>query len=1287
MKKSVKILISFLALFLLFGCTISAADVLPGDLNGDGKTNSADAIYLLRHTILPESYLINQSGDMNGDGETNSVDAVYLLRHTILPEDYPLKPAPDCEHRIVTDAAVAPTCSAPGLTEGKHCEICMTVFVRQEIIDPLPHNFKKAVCTVCGAKAEISEGLAYTLSPDGAYYIVTGIGECLDRCVVIPETYRGLPVKAIGDNAFAEHYQLSEVVLPDGLAQIGRNAFSITGLSYISIPESVTQIREGAFYACPSLTEITLPSGLSELCDELFLNCFQLRSVNIPKNVTKLGARVFSYCYDLETIALHDDITEIGEGAFAYCTSLKNIEIPKNLYAISKETFMNCYALESVRFPENLMQIGEAAFDGCSSLTSVAVPDLIKVIQPNTFANCISLVNVRLPQSLKSIERGAFVRTALAEIVIPDSVTSIGQGAFHESKYLRSVRLPDTLEQIAIGTFKGCCALESIAIPDGVGVIREEAFKGCTALKTVELPGSLKSVEAFAFADCSALEEIIFDGSEGEWVLIFKSSGWNEGIGAYTLVCLKQPEMTDDLIYSLHTDGMYYSVKGIRDSEKTDIIIPSTHEGLPVLKIDDGAFENCHHLVSVTIEEGVESIGARAFYQCNRLYSVDLANTIRTVGEQAFGNCYALRFVNMPDALETISDGLFEYCRDLRHIVLPIMLKHIGRDAFRGCTSLTPELPDGLVSIGEQAFYDCAFETIVFPESLQFIGEGAFYNCYQLKEAVLPGDLMVLPKNVFAQCTSLYSVVLPQNLVEMCEGAFRGCTGISFITIPESVKSIEAGVFQYVFNLSISYEGTKYAWMMIEKAEDWDRGLTYTLTFMETDDTTVKDIYSPDSYAGTYAYRYLGTLNKGEALQKYYDMMDTLCYHFHIGNDDVQPMTNSNGQYGILGILDFRSLGLTSDEANGVWVAYILDHPLYYWIENAIALSDTSLYFLVDSDYFLARERSVLNQTIYAKIQEWTALVSEERSPYQIALAYHDLIVSEIDYAYESDVVTPQEDSWAHSIIGVLGGKGEAVCEGYAKTFHLLLNYSNVENIYVNGYADGGHSWNMVRLDDGNWYWCDLTWDDNPAWAWGIDYHYFCVNSTQNINWYYQDGGYIIDVDGDGILDVETFADSHTPDSVSSGGMKFAYPLPAISQQVFDGALRDTFVVNNMTYAISGYRTVQFVSSTKNGNVTIPETVLYNGVTYTVTSIGGILDNGIYAPYPTVYSANTVYVPKTVKYIWDGAFDGNQINVTVDAENPYYYSENGKVYPKMAKTFYLGAKNVCRPEKIRKSVS
>ncbi len=388
------------------------------------------------------------------------------------------------------------------------------------------------------------------------------------------------------------------------------------------------------------------------------------------------------------------------------------------------------------------------------------------------------------------------------------------------------------------------------------------------------------------------------------------------------------------------------------------------------------------------------------------------------------------------------------------------------------------------------------------------------------------------------------------------------------------------------------------------------------------------------TFADDDGYRALAAFRNGAAMQSFYQELDRLAKEFHTGKTDLAPTEMGVAMIGSICEEDF---GLTLEEASAVFSFYKNDHPYYFWIYHGHGMTNTNNFALiVHNDYCKAADREKYEKQILDTLKKYLALVKDEDSVYEMALAFHDEIIRNTVYSATSQDMS---SVWAHNILGTMT-KGNGVCETYAKTFQLLLNCVGVENIYVSGVSDGGtgvwieHVWNLIQLDDGKWYWCDLTWDDaenHPA-GWGIRHDYFCVTDTQNINQYH-DGGYGKDLNGNGRLD-----ENDVGNIMESHRLEYTHHLPKRSDTVYDGSLRDTFTVNDLQFAISGYRTVQFVLTMKTGTVDIPETVEYNGVTYTVTSVGRIKADGTYTTGAVAHPQMTVLnLPKTVIYIWRNA--------------------------------------------------
>ena len=404
-----------------------------------------------------------------------------------------------------------------------------------------------------------------------------------------------------------------------------------------------------------------------------------------------------------------------------------------------------------------------------------------------------------------------------------------------------------------------------------------------------------------------------------------------------------------------------------------------------------------------------------------------------------------------------------------------------------------------------------------------------------------------------------------------------------------------------------------------------------------------------------YAYEYFGTMANGENLQKLYKDIDSVAVSFHL-NYDLNIASDL-----LIAMLNYADYGLSAEEAVSVWNMYRNDHPLFYWMSNSVGYTSTDLLLYVDELYTDGSVREEYNQLILLKVREYLNITMDETSPYQITLAYHDTIIKAIDYAYEADGRTPEDDAWAHNILGVFE-KGKGVCESYARTFQLLLNLKGVENVFVTGTGNNeDHAWNMAQMDDGEWYWFDLTWDDTPSWMWGISYNYFCVNDSQIVNW--SDGGWVAN-------STKTFLDTHTYNLPTNPNVLFLYELPERASSTYEGqaTLRSTFSTDGFTFAHAGYRSLQLVKIEQTGEVTVPETVTWNGKEYTVISIGTIDSDGLFG-ISSVMNADitSIQLSKNILFIWDdalGAYNGSLEAISVAEDNPYFASVDGVLFTK-----------------------
>lgn len=360
--------------------------------------------------------------------------------------------------------------------------------------------------------------------------------ECrnLNGDLTIPDS-----VQIVGNHAFSECTGLTgTLTLGSSLQTIGAGAFYDCSFSgNLVIPDSVTSIGRYAFYSRPYLRPetqgtLTLGRNLRTIGESAFCESTYTGSLTIPDSVVEIGERAFYQCENLNgTLTLGRSLRTIGKEAFYWCAFTGSLTIPEGVAEIADGAFSSLHQFNrdgmfngTLTLPSTLKTIGAEAFaytdfsgellipDGVTSIGAnafakcdgfggtLSLPDSVKTVGESAFYLCEGFTGLKLSAGLTKIERYSFAHMygLKTKVVIPEGVTEIGESAFSCS-YMPSVRLPSTLKKIEKQAFMYAYNLTKITLPDGLETIGDEAFSGCHPRNAVVLPASIKSIGKKAF--------------------------------------------------------------------------------------------------------------------------------------------------------------------------------------------------------------------------------------------------------------------------------------------------------------------------------------------------------------------------------------------------------------------------------------------------------------------------------------------------------------------------------------------------------------------------------------------------------------------------------------------------------------------------------------------------------------------------------------------------------------------------------------------------------------------
>lgn len=405
-----------------------------------------------------------------------------------------------------------------------------------------------ALCLLpLSAKADTYDVLTYKIT-DGEVTITDCAANTTGK-VVVPDMIEGCPVTAIGEEAFAYQYNITEIVLPDTVKTIGKSAFSHCNyLTAVNIPSGVTAIENYTFYNCYNLASLNIPAAVTSIHQSAFFSNGKLASLTVEAgnpvyhsagncviktadkvlvlgtvhseipsdgSVTTIESYAFAQQLDMETIIIPNGVTTLKESAFNACMNVRTINLsetvtdvhPAFVSGASNLQTLTVAASNPVYHSSNNCLIETATkilIKGCKS-SVIPTDESVTIIGEKAFAGC-SFTSISIPEGITTIGDNAFASSQITSILIPEGVTTIDDAAFQNCNKLTSVQFPSTLKNIGRYAFYET-RLEQLELPNGLLTVGEYAFGRISATE-VTFPRSVTNIGRDCFNYCTNLQKV-----------------------------------------------------------------------------------------------------------------------------------------------------------------------------------------------------------------------------------------------------------------------------------------------------------------------------------------------------------------------------------------------------------------------------------------------------------------------------------------------------------------------------------------------------------------------------------------------------------------------------------------------------------------------------------------------------------------------------------------------------------------------------------------------------------
>ena len=618
---------------------------------------------------------------------------------------------------------------------------------------------------------------------------------------------------------------------------IGAGAFEgCVGLTSISIPSNIDEIRSNAFAGCTGLTSLTISGGVESIGAQAFRNCIGLTEITVPESVTSIGQGAFGGTIELTELTIpfvgggrqssqhfgyifgtvqyvHANGDFSDELAVSPSNASATYYIPAGLWslnitgaddeysydadvAIPSYGLSNCDFLSEITIGDGVYSIGSYAFENCTSITEIVVPESVTSIGQGAFAGCSDLEEMTLPFVGSSRNGNTSSSNHLFGYIFgygdqsSSNFTPVTQ--YYASGYSTTNYIPSGLTTVTI-TGAHDDYYDYAAVSIGYG-----AFYNCDMIESVTIGDGVTNIGSYAFNDCDGLTDFTTDSTGQIGSYAFYSCGYLD---------------TVDLGESMTSIGPYAFMDC---TSLTEMVVPES-----VTSIGEDAFAGCYNLTEITLpfvgssRNGNTSSSNHLFgyiFGYGGQSSYNFTSVTQSYSDYSSTTNYipsGLTTVTITGAHDdygyaavSIGYGAFYNCDMIESVTIGDGVTNIGSYAFYDCDGLTDFTTDSTGQIGSYAFYSCGYlDTVDLGESVTSIGSYAFQYT-PITEIVIPDSVGSIGSYAFADCVSLDTVDLGEGVTSIGSYAFRNCTSLTEIVVPDSVTSIGEDAFAGCYNLT-----------------------------------------------------------------------------------------------------------------------------------------------------------------------------------------------------------------------------------------------------------------------------------------------------------------------------------------------------------------------------------------------------------------------------------------------------------------------------------------------------